>query len=199
MCYTKLLDDRLAQIAADCGRLSICYTTLSGLMEPEELRIAAVSRFATLTPTEQPTRRPLRIAAVSRFATLWFTPSRNRCVLRIAAVSRFATLRADDTVVWPPLRIAAVSRFATLLHPVRPRPRLLRIAAVSRFATLRTRSIGPGASLRIAAVSRFATLPCRQPVEMKRGFPSPQLRKTRAGRGEAALAGVFSRHRRLSG
>ena len=128
---------RLILIAADCGRFSICYTSPSqraaqvgccGLRPLLDLlhsridasrsqiplRIAAASRFATLSRASPATSHVLRIAAASRFATLHHRMSAFRVTLRIAAASRFATLDAGCGSLDSRLRIAAASRFATL-------------------------------------------------------------------------------------
>ncbi len=56
------------------------------------LRLAVVSRFATLTRMESTASQPLRLAVVSRFATLVICEDKPRQKLRLAVVSRFATL-----------------------------------------------------------------------------------------------------------
>ena len=99
--------------AADCGRLSFCYTG----SRPTWLRSVAadcgrLSFCLTLDRPHSPQRHPLRIAAASRFATL--KPAADIIVgqLRIAAASRFATLDRPWLAFPDPLRIAVASRFA---------------------------------------------------------------------------------------
>ncbi len=219
--------------AADCGRRSFRYTarhavtasecrcglrpSLVSLHLPRRachrhplLRIAAVARFATLSPPTRASRSPLRIAAVARFATLDFEDSDPTQALRIAAVARFATLGVERQPRCR-LRIAAVARFATLPARSASQLRVLRIAAVARFATLdalsAARRTGCGLRpslvslhcdaragvdvLRIAAVARFATLPRSQPPEKTAQKGERVHQKSSIWEGEGSVFALF--------
>ena len=196
ICYSRRRGDTQGQFAADCGRLSICYsqrvevvTEMPGCGLRPSLDLL-LYRCIPAWPRLRCGLRPSLDLLLSCDVNLKSTP-----LLRIAAVSRFATLYRNEVGAVHALRIAAVSRFATLGLSVHAAQAGLRIAAVSRFATLISAEYARLNRLRIAAVSRFATLPFRQAIEIAHTFALPCFKKAEAGRAIVLLVAVFSRHR----
>ena len=93
VCYTQESSVRIREGAAACGPFSVCYT----IPEPRvpSLRAAACGPFSVCYTTvgASSVSFALRLAVLSRFATLLLSMLASETRLRLAVLSRFATLQ----------------------------------------------------------------------------------------------------------